>query len=90
MSARNSDQIVKMTSLHVPTRRENINSNVSVQLGTDHNQMRRDVHTSHSKRDYPVMTRFDNKQRDTLNVNDLKSSSALNDKKHHTVNEQFL
>ena len=89
MSARTSDSIMKMKSLHVPTRRENFNSHVSLQLGTDTNQMNRTTYTSHERKHYPVVTRHDNTKLSTLNVNDPQSSQAWNDPKHQTVQENF-
>lgn len=74
MSARTSDSILKMKSLHVPTRRENFNSHVSVQLGTDKNQMNRTAYSSHERRHYGIVTRHDHNHKDTLNVYDPKSS----------------
>ena len=47
MSARSSDRILQMQSLHVPTRRENKNETVNVQLGTEKSTMERQLHTSH-------------------------------------------
>lgn len=91
MSARTSDNLLLNSTkpLHVPTRRENFNGHVSVQLGTCSNQMHRSLQASHSKDKYPAVTRYDNNPANTLNVHDLKSSSALNDKKHATVQETF-
>jgi len=58
-------------------------------MGTDKNQMNRSVQSEHGRKHYPVVTRHDNNLKDSLNVYNPKSSCALNDPAHKTVQETF-
>ena len=91
MSARASDSVRRMQTLHVPTRRENFNSNCSVTLGHESaaSPMTRTLHSAHSRKDYVPKTRYASKPPDTLSVHDLKSSQALNDLNPGTTNRDF-
>jgi hypothetical protein len=76
-----------MGTLHVPTRRENFNSHVSISLGNDKVEIACDKPIETKK--YSVRTRFDNNPKNTLNVHDLKSSKAFNDLERCTMREHF-
>lgn len=91
MSARASSEVKNFTNLHVPTRRENFNSFTSLQIGSDRNFHERQLLSSHSAKEYKVVTRHDHKPNDTLNVNDPKSSKALKDTKPgSTMKDSFV
>ena len=87
MTARSSLSVKSgQIPLHVPSRRENFNSNASLVLGTDSpTKTRPGLMELFDRSNYKPKSKYENKPKNTLDVLNPKTTSAI--KKHSVIRD---
>ena len=74
---------VQSEKLHVPSRRENYNSKISVQLGSTHDV--KVIPTATQQSSYKIVTRYDCTHKNILNVFEVSKSKVYSDNEPTTI-----